>query len=1112
MSAPSEHAHQQASSADVFSRCFFIGQAVLAFQPTTEGGRVKRAILLAAAFAAAVAIPAHAQETTGSLMVSVKNRASGEALPGAQVSIVGTSRGGITNEQGRFAIPAINPGTYAVKVQFLGFSEVTQQNVVIRAGAPTNVDINLEQSVLSLQELVVTGVTDPTAGVKLPFTVSKVGSEQLQVASTSSPLEMLSGKVAGAYISRQGGKPGADVEIQLRSPTAFEGSNRPLFVVDGIVVATENMGSPLSDIDPSEIENIEVIKGAAAASLYGSRAAAGVVSITTNRGQNMERGTTRITSRLEYGKSVIAKQMAVTNAHQFRMNADGTSLVNSAGEPVGWAARSNDPSVRRMAVYNYPGQIYDNVAALYNPGEYLANSVSFSQASDNTTVLLNLTRRFDEGALIGNRGREAYTGRVTVDHRLGDKLLLSLTGSHSDTWDDVESGNPYQSIMTYPAYVNLLRKDAEGKYLMVPDSSVEVENPIWRQTSRDNYNSRVRTLASINTRYSVTRWATLDAQLSYDRADTKEQVYVPKGTPTSATTDAPSNGSLELYHQENNAANGSLGATLRRQFGDLNARLTGRGSFETEWREAFGAIGEDFIVKGVRDLSAARAADDWYSNTVNIKSNSLLGDLGLDYKDRYITSFLIRHDGSSLFGPQNRWHTYKRASAKWRISEEEFFDVPFINELGIRYAMGEAGGRPGFTDQYEQWNISRTSGLTRETAGNPLLKPSFTREQEVGIDFIGFNNRVQLELVYARQLSKDQVIIVPATVATGYSSLRANAGEMIGQTVEATLQWNALRGRNFTLSFNGTADHTDTELTEWDRSCFFTSNTSREHEYTCAGEKMGQFWIHEFIDSKDELPHWLQSRADEFDINDDGYLVWVGKNPTTGEPYTWRDGLKVSQASECPAGTSGGCGWGSSTTAGGFTYRWGEPFLKRDSIGDLTYHDLGSSLPDVNFGFGTNMRYKNISAYAGFRGQLGGKIYNRARNWGYANLRHADFDMRNVPDELKKTQDYFSRALAQDDTCNSMACGSYYSEFLEDATYLKLSELRVSYRFGQEFLRRYLRNVAPSDLSIGVNATELFTLSGYSGNDPSSGVPLSRVEILRYPNLRTLRLTVDVNF
>jgi hypothetical protein len=119
------------------------------------------------------------------------------------------------------------------------------------------------------------------------------------------------------------------------------------------------------------------------------------------------------------------------------------------------------------------------------------------------------------------------------------------------------------------------------------------------------------------------------------------------------------------------------------------------------------------------------------------------------------------------------------------------------------------------------WNVSRTSGLTRETAGNPQLRPSFTREQEVGIDMIAFNNKVQLELVYANQVSSDQIIIVPATVATGYSSVRANAGVLTGHTLEATLQYNAIRNQNLQWTISATADKTDTRLTEWERSCYF---------------------------------------------------------------------------------------------------------------------------------------------------------------------------------------------------------------------------------------------------------------------------------------------------
>jgi hypothetical protein len=420
--------------------------------------------------------------------------------------------------------------------------------------------------------------------------------------------------------------------------------------------------------------------------------------------------------------------------------------------------------------------------------------------------------------------------------------------------------------------------------------------------------------------------------------------------------------------------------------------------------------------------------------------------------------------------------------------------------------MGEAGGRPCSTCQYELWNVSRTSGLTRETAGNPQLRPSFTREQEVGIDMIAFNNKVQLELVYANQVSQDQIIIVPATVATGYSSLRANAGELTGHTLEATLQYNAIRNQAFQWTISATADKTDTRLTKWERSCYFGSNTSREHEYTCGGERMGDFWIFQFTKNVDQLPPWLQDRADEFKVNDDGYLVWVGRN-AAGEVADWRDGLNE----ECYNVNS--CGWGKLFQANGLTYRWGEPFLIRDAESVVTRFNLGSSLPDLNFGFAHNVRFRDLSLYAAFRGQLGGKIYNRGRNWAYVNLRHGDLDQRGKPDELKKTIDYYQRALGAGDSCNSRtSCGSFYDEFLEDATFLKMGELSVRYRLRRTTLQKIMGRYAPADLALGFSANELFTLTGYSGWDPESGTPLSRQESVGYPFLRTFRLTADITF
>jgi hypothetical protein len=381
------------------------------------------------------------------------------------------------------------------------------------------------------------------------------------------------------------------------------------------------------------------------------------------------------------------------------MNAAGTALVNAAGRDTTWAGRTTRTvalhgASARMMDQPYPGPIYNNLAAVFQPGQYFSQNFTLSQNTDNTTFLIGVTRFDQAGALTNNDGFLRHVGRFSLDHRVGQKISFSISGNHSRTWEDEVSGDPYEDAFQYPAYVDLKKKDENGLYLMLPDSTVEVENPLWRQASRDHYTARVRTQGSANVRYSPLSWLMLDAQLSYDRADTKGQEYVPKGVIIDVQTGEEDDGSLVLNHQENNAFNGSFGANFNRQFGGLNARLALRGTVEKETREEFEAEGRDFIVVGIRRLNNARTVFDVESEMTDVRANGMIADLGLDFKDRYISSFLIRRDGSSLFGPEERWHTYKRASAAWIISREPWFHIPFINELKFRYAMGEAGHQP----------------------------------------------------------------------------------------------------------------------------------------------------------------------------------------------------------------------------------------------------------------------------------------------------------------------------------------------------------------------------------------------------------------------------------
>ncbi|MGH7460515.1 MAG: hypothetical protein ACREMA_05750, partial [Longimicrobiales bacterium] len=529
-------------------------------------------------------------------------------------------------------------------------------------------------------------------------------------------------------------------------------------------------------------------------------------------------------------------------------------------------------------------------------------------------------------------------------------------------------------------------------------------------------------------------------------------------------------------------------ATGTGQFGELNARATLRTSMEREHVQAFSATGEDFLVQRLRTLDAAGTLDDIESSDTDIRANGFMLNAGADFKNRYIFDGLVRHDGSSLFGPSERWQTYFRVSGSYNIAEESWFNVAHVNDLVFRVAHGTAGTRPRFDQQYELWNVSRSAGLTRNSAGNSQLKPQFTTEQEFGVNAILFGSQLSVELVYARQETKDQLIGLPVPTISGFNTVIGNAGIVKGHIYEATINTRLINRRDLSLSLALVADRSGNQIVHWGRACFLGHTVASElsnHEYSCAGESRGDFWGTRFIRAPDQLPAWLQGRASEFQVNDEGYLVWVGAG------NTFREGLSKQL-------------WGTSFQANGTTYFWGEPLRLVDANNIAAPILLGSSLPALNYGFTANARYKNLSVYGEFRGQVGGKIYNRAKQALYNQLRHGDLDQTGKPDELKKPIDYYQRAL--------YAGNAFAESFLENGTYLKVGALTARYRFGRDLLTRVLRGAAPQDLSIGLTGRNLLTLTGYSGFDPEVGRAYSRVEELSYPQLRTITATIDITF
>jgi len=1011
------------------------------------------------------------RQEAGRIVGRVVDATTGEAVASAEVLVKGTRFAAVAGADGRYVISGVPAGTYVVEVRRIGYAPARRDGVVVGAASVT-VDFRLQPSVINLEGLVVTGVVDPIALNKIPFSVGKLAEEQLPVPAGDA-LSVLSAKVPGVVV-QPSGPPGGEQYIQIRSPTVISKAGNPMYVVDGVILSDDS--KPV-DIDALDIESVEVVKGAAAASLYGSRAAAGVIAITTKRGKGLEKGTTRITARSEYGVNNIERTIDLNDSHWYKVNEQG-EFVDAAGNPVR-AANKRVVAEDRISDKPYTGPTYDNFAKFFHPGTFLLNSVSVAQNADKTNFFASFTNHRTSGVLRTHEGYERNTLRANLDHTLRDNLELSLTFAHVRAHNVDIVGSPFFDLLQFPPDVDLGAKGPDGEYIPYPDSTIATSNPIWRQTANEDYTDRMETLARGVLRFRPASWLRLEADVGYDRNDTNSQMYTPRGTPTGPTGE--STGSIRRDALSSDALNVAASASAMHRFGDqLTARVTLRGLMERQKSVGFNAQGRNLFVTGVPRIGIGQDRPTVNSQQTEIRSSGYFVQAGLDYQGKYIGDFLFRRDGSSLFGPGNRWNNYYRAAVAYRLTEEPWWPLEAFDEFKLRASVGTAGGRPGFTDQYEVYLASYLS-VNRSTLGNKRLKPSFTREVELGLDVAAFD-RLLLELTYASQVSTDQIVQMPQPAATGFKYRWENAGTIEGQAYEANLQLEVYRGRDVHWSMNLMADRTRNKITEWDRPPFI-SGLTRHAE----GVQRGDIYGYRYARNVSELPAVHAGSADAFQVNDDGFLVPVGQG------NSWRDGLAKGL-------------WGTTVTIDGVDYAWGLPITVKTKTGDAdSLMLLGNMAPDVRMGYGNTVRWKDLTFYGLLEWQIGGLVHNATQQRLYQALRAGDVDQAGKADEAKKPIDYYLRLGGTGTTV--------LDHFVEDGGFLKLRELSVRYSPSPEVLGRWgLTRLGVERLSLSLIGRNLFTFTGYTGFDPEVGSIFYRQDNFGYPRYRTITGSVEVVF
>jgi len=1102
------------------------------------------AVLIAAALAPAT-LSAQEAATVSGRVTNAQGQPEAAVLVRIESLNVGASSGADGNY--RLVVPGarIRAGqSVTITASRTGLSPVSR-TVTLSPGANLTQNFQMATSVLLLEDIVVTGTAGAVEARKVPFEVGQVTAEDIQVPSANAA-SALQGKVAGVTVVSGSGRPGSAPSIILRGAKSINAAGRnqePLYIVDGVI-----LGASVVDVDALDIEKIEVLKGAAAASMYGSRAANGVIQITTRRGSRVADDQVRYTFRSEAGRSEMfnTPDLLLSESHQYQLvectgvatsvcAADqvGTFFVHGGGANAGKACSFLSCSAPRLAGqaatggaaandYNtyqsqsWPGQTFDQVDRFFREGAFTQNYVSAEGRSGATNFHVSFSNYGDEGTIPGLEGLDRNNFRVNVDQAIRSNISVGASAFYSRSTNDQfpeGNGNPMFALTRMPAGVNLqgCQADNTRNCLNRPDSLVlqadpgntESGNPLYELLNRQYGTERGRLLTAANFRYSPINWFDVDAAVSYDRLDRLDQDYYPRGFRTTTASSQLNNGYLDQLRVRNEAFNGSITGTARFDLADnIHNRtqlryLYEESEYDETWTRGFNLLVGDLIDLG---NTSQRLAPDSYAERV--VADGYFAITNFDIADRYIIDALIRNDGSSLFGPDERRQWYYRLAGAWLLSEESWFGVPGVDEFKLRYSVGTAGGRPRFSAQYETYSVS-ASGISPVALGNRELRPEHSREQEAGIDLGFLDNRATLTVNYANVVTSDQILQVPLPAYTGFQNQWRNAGTLENNTWELSLDTRLIERNNFSWSARVNYDRTRSRITEFDLAPYrYGTPNSQALEnvfFAREGEELGTFYGIRLATTCDELPSGIQGMCDQFRVNDEGYLVWTG-----GQDLSARSWGTASPAAIQASG------------AHMFNLRWGEPIaaLCQDrDLGTTTYCPVGRSTPDYKVGFSSTVSWGGLTLYGLIDAEQGFDVYNQPLQWAVFRNTSGLSDQAGVPVEQQKPLSYYG-------TLYNVSGLRPSSAFVEDGSFVKLRELSLRYTFGSDMLSRLPGVSALDGVSLMLIGRNLKTWTDYRGFDPEVGMgggqtgsaALARVEGYQYPNFRTWTLGVEVNF
>jgi len=1074
---------------------------------------MKRIVILGLMLFTMLGTKALGQEIT--VTGTVTDATDGNTLPGVSVVIEGTTIGTTTDVDGNYELQNV-PEDAVLEFSFIGM--VTEEMPVEGRSV---IDVELVPELVALEEVIVTaGVAGETPRDKMSISVTSVGRDRLQAVPSSDISTALQGQVSGASIISASGNPGQAASMRLRGSTSIMSGQSPLIILDGVL-----MEGNLADINMDDVENMEVVKGASATALYGSRAGGGAVVITTRRGDAAAEGTTEIRVRNEYGWQDLPNKVPVRMHHQFELADDWQEydhFTKYAGLTYPKDSEGNivyeggyHPGITGTRITKESGYFDQPFARttehqdlMFDQGEFFTNYVSVTHNEGRTRIFSSFENTRNSGIVWGTDGNQRQNIRLNADHWFGDDLQISAStlvtrndidvadGRFSTGWGGGQ-GSAFFDMLFFDPDVNLKMNPPDeyaGGYFMgdgtyvadawaddhVVGSSLDKyyvwanhfqsdnDNPLHSLYYQDMKRYRRNVMQSFKANYYMTDWLSFEGQYSLERTNNTQNTFQPIGYSTVQRPDQ--DGFMYKNFSEGTSQITQFTANIDEDFGDLELRARTSYLYESYEYDYMYAWGENLGADNIRNLAAISDERTVGSIHQEIRSRNYFAIVDMDYLDRYIISGLFRYDGSSLFGEDERWNPYFRISGAYRLSEE--FDIPGVEELRLRTAYGTSGNRPGFTWQYETYAISRGE-VSKASIGNTGLRPSETSELEFGLN-ARFLDIFELEVTYSEIETDGAFLQVPLAAAAGYGYQWQNAANLESTVFEATLSTLLLNtpDLNWHVTFN--YDQIDQVISSMDAPPFRTGPTINDLQcfYIREGESLGVMYGHRWVTSLDQMENQLPDghTLDDYTVNSDGYVIEKGAEGTRNEsPIRYYDDE-------------------------------GEDFT---NIADMN--------PDFNLSMNNRFIFRNVELNMLWHWKQGGDVYNQTKQWMYRDYAHGDFDQSGKAPNEKKAGSYYTDFYSVNDP------NSY---FVEDGTFFKLRELSLYYTFQSTALANVNLGMV-DNIRLGVIGRNLLTITDYSGWDPEvaqadyggTSQPTNYlIDMFNYPNFRTYTFNLEVNF